>query len=248
MLSGIYRAAGAMGIAEDNLDVIANNLANVNVPGFRKSSMVVQTFEKALAEAKSAASNPSNVDSTAFPLEEVVVDFTTGPTVNTGRPLDVALEGDGFFVIEGPDGPLYTRNGGFYISPDGELTTGSGYPVLGDGGPISVQGNTSPSQIEINQDGDVIAAGNKIGTLRTVTFEDNGQLEPLGTTLFSAPDGVDPTDAEIRVFQGFRENSNVSPVHEMVGIVQNVRNHEAAERVLKALDESLQLSTNPRGS
>ena len=251
MLSGIYRAASAMGIAENRLDVISHNLANANTPGFRKSAMVVQTFEKALAEAeqsRSASGNGNAISTkTDFPLEEIIVNFSQGGMMNTGRSLDVAISGDGFLVVEGPDGPLYTRNGRFHVSTDGELVNAEGYTVTGDGGPISL-GAATPGQVEISADGSVIVAGNSVGKLRTVTFEDNSKLEPVGSTMFHAPSDSPPAEAELVVLQGFQEQSNASPIHEMIEMIRNTRNHEAAERVLKAIDESLQLATNPRGN
>ena len=242
MLTGIYRAAGAMRVAEHKQDVVANNLAHLNVPGFRKSTLVVQTFENALAQAQ------SNDDIGIIdPLEGVAIDFTPGTTVNTGRPLDVAVDGDTFFVLNGPDGPLYTRNGGFHIGPQGELVNSSGLSVAGDGGPITVPAATSPSQIEIASNGRVSVAGNPVGTLRLVRFDDPSQLTLEGTTVFSAPEGQAVDAANASVIQGYREQSNVSPVSEMIELISNVRSHEAAERILKALDETMQLSTNPRG-
>lgn len=242
MLTGIYRAAGAMEVADRRQEVIANNLAHLNVPGFRKSALAVQTFENALAEWQS-----ENEIGMVETLEEIAIDFSPGTPVHTGRHLDVAVDGDAFFVLEGPEGPLYTRNGGFHISTDGKLVTASGLEVMGAGGPISFPSGTSPGQITIAVDGNISVAGNSAGQLKVVAFEDTSVLEAEGTTVFSAKDGATPNDADVSVLQGFRERSNVSAVHEMIEMIANTRNHEAAERVLKALDNSLHLTTNPQG-
>ncbi len=160
--------------------------------------------------------------------------------------MDVAIQGDGFFEIEGPDGPLYTRNGAFYLSADGRLVNASGFNVMSNGGPITIPPPSSESDVVIGGDGSVSAAGVSLGKLRVVSFEDNSLLVRAGTTLFRAPAGVAPTATEGMVQQGVREQSNVSAVDHLVQMIVNMRYYEAAERALSTMDNALGNVTNPQ--
>ncbi len=237
MFAGIYRAAAAMNVAEQRQEVIANNLAHMNVPGYRKNVVAVQTFEHAMEDTESSDEM----------LAEVTADFTPGPIAQSGRNLDVAIDGDGFFVLEGPDGPLYTRNGVFQVSAEGDLVSSGGLKVQGSGGSINLPANASPSQVVVANDGSVTIAGTPAGKLQVVQFDDNAKLIPAGTTVYESPPDMAANDADISVRQGAREMSNVSAVTELIQMITNMRQHEASERVLKALDESLQQTTSPGG-
>lgn len=240
MLSGVYSAAAALRTAEFQQDVIATNLAHMNVPGFRRSVVSVETFAEQLAAE--AANEPGHGNT----ISGLDTDFSPGPLVDTGRSLDVAIAGDGFFVVQGASESLYTRSGTFHIGEGGVLVGTHGMPVLGENGPMTVPGNVSPSQINIATDGTITAGDNRIGRLQLVRFADNAELKPVGTTLFSAGGAV-LADQEVSVIQGVREQSNVEPVDELVAMILAARYHEAAQRTLKSIDDAIQQQTDPQG-
>src|SRR6185369_563069 len=153
MNSGMYSALSGNIAAMKRMEIISNNLANVNTPGFKKDKML---FESMLA----GASNPPAVPqgSTADPIlqkDNVYIDYEAGTVAQTGNPLDLAIEGDGFFVVNTPEGPAYTRQGNFRVAADGTLVTVDGFPVMGQGGAIRVQG----SKVEVDPKGVVTVDG-----------------------------------------------------------------------------------------
>lgn len=239
MLTGIYNAASALRTAERMQDVIATNLAHMNVPGFRRSELTVAAFDE---QVDGATKDPGH----GVAVEQNIVDFTEGPSLNSGRSLDVAIVGDGFFVVETDEGPLYTRNGVLHINPDGDLVNTSGFRIAGDRGKLSVPSDVTPSQIMIATDGTITANDTQIGKLKVVKFENNSELKQVGTTLFSTSAVATPVDESVQVMQGMREQSNVSPTDEMVGMILASRYHEAAQRTAKAINESIQQNTDPR--
>ena len=241
MLSGIYSAASALRTAEIRQDVIATNLAHMNVPGFRRSGSTVTSFAEELLAQEGL--NPGHGQN----LDTIYNEFTPGSMETTRRRLDVAIDGDGFFAVEGPDETLYTRKGVFHIGPNGELTGAGGYPLLGESGALSVPSDVSESQITIGMDGSVNAGGNNIGKLKLVRFQDNSRLQQVGTTLFSAAQATEGPGDDVIVRQGVREHSNVSPVTEMIDMVLNMRYYEASERILKSIGEAVQQQTHSEG-
>lgn len=246
MLNGFYSAATSLDAAERNHEVIAHNLAHIDVPGFRRSYVSNGTFESALNK-ESGASGPA-VERMGTQVGAVQVDFTTpGRYQHTGRQLDVALVGEGFFCLEGQDGPVFTRNGVFQRNPEGELVAGSGLKVLGEGdAPIIIPANVSAMQVRIQQDGRVVADGTEVGRLRVVTFEDNSKLTTAGTAIFAAPEDMKPEEATATIEQGSRELSNVVAIDELVRMIVGMRQYEAAQKAMDTLRDSVQQMTDPR--
>jgi flagellar basal body rod protein FlgG len=162
----------------------------------------------------------------------------------TGHPYDLALgEPDRFFVLSGPNGPLYTRNGTFFRTAGGQLVSQGGYPLLGDTGAIEFPPETL--QLQIASDGSVMADGEPVGQVRVVRFGDLRQLTAAGPTLYTATPDSGLQVAPGRVFQGYREGSNVDPAQAMVKMIIGARYYEAAQRSLRTIAESLQLNTRP---
>ena len=160
--------------------------------------------------------------------------------------LDVAVEGEGFFSIQGPSETLYTRNGTFHISEDGTLVGTHGMPILGNNGPIQIPNGTTESQIVISKTGEISVDGQNVGTLELVAFEDPLVLQQVGTTLFSAQ-RAQVKNIDVQVQQGVKEQSNVSPVDEMVSMILAMRYYEASQRTLKTIDDAVEQQTSPRG-
>lgn len=241
MLPGLYSAATAMEAATVNQEVVAHNLAHVNVPGFRRSAISFSTFENALENELRDSQGLGTA------VEEIQTDFTPGKIQTTGRQLDLALMGDGFFVLDGPAGPLYTRCGVFFRDAKGQLVNGEGLPVQGVSGPILLPPETAESQIAITADGYVTANGQPAGQLALVRFADPSQLVAVGTTSFQAPDGAATQPYEGPVVQGGRESSNVVAVEELIRMIAGLRHFEAAQRALRTIADTVEQKTNPRG-
>ncbi len=243
MLPGLYSAASGLDVAIQNQEVIAHNLAHLSVPGFRRSFVVSETFENVLQGQTSLYSLSAATGATG---EEVVVDFQPGTYQDTGRKLDLAITGDGFFTVQGPDGPLYTRSGVFEINANGELVNHDGLIVLSGGGPLQFPANVSPNGVVVAHDGVVSFDGAEIGQLDIAAFDDPGQLIQAGTTLFQAPPGVVPGESTATIEQGVRELSNVSAAHELVRMIAGMRFYELSTRAMNSLNDAIDQNTDPQ--
>ncbi len=243
MLQGLYSSATGLDAAILNQEVVARNLAHIDVPGFRRSLVSYKTFEAQLQDASESDVLSPNLGTQ---VNEIQIDFTPGSVRSTGRSLDLALNGDGFFVLDGPDGPLYTRNGVFHLDANGNFINVQGLPVRGASGPILVPNNTSPSSITVTADGTVRVNDVPLGKLKIVKFTDNGQLVPVGTTLFSAGADVTPETSNATVQQGSRELSNVAAIDELVSMIAGLRYYEASQRALRTIAEAVEQNTDPQ--
>ncbi len=196
-------------------DVIAHNLANVSTAGYKRRC---SSFTKSLA-AETNNETSSNSD----------LDLSQGYLIETRRTLDVALHGKGFFVIETPDGPLYTRHGVFRANQNGQIVDFEGRVVAGASGPVTIPSATDVSRITVSQDGRISAAGAVVGQFKIVDFTDKeDQLTAAGLNCFTAPNSAEPRDAEdVVVRQGFKEASNVKMVEELVSMILVSRMYEA---------------------
>jgi flagellar basal-body rod protein FlgF len=216
------------------LEIITHNLANASSAGFKRRC---NAFTKALdtQEGSPDTYSPGQIDL------KTSLDFSQGSFTQTGNPLDFAIMGKGFFVVETPQGPLYTRNGSFQINNSGQLADTAGRIVSGESGPITVPPTVGISQIEVANDGKITANGVNIGKLQIIDFQENeDKLISAGTNCFVMPDTeVRPTPAEtIVVKQGFQEASNVKVVDEMVDMIMVSRLYEANMRYLSAQKEN----------
>ena len=209
----------------------ANNLANANTTGFKAD------FGAYRSMPLFGEGHPSRVYALA---ERPGIDFSTGTIERTGNDFDVAINGDGFFAVQAPDGTeAYTRAGEFQVTATGQLLTADGLPVLGNGGPIALP----PSQnVVIGTDGTITTRPNgqepntlaQIDRLRLVRPLDMSQMIKGADGLFRQKDGLPaPIDASVAVTQGALERSNVNPVTQMISMIENARQYEMA---IKAMD------------
>lgn len=210
-------------------DAIAHNLANVSTAGYKRRCSM---FTKALAAQEGGDGTVDEGDLDA----DSVLDFSQGNLTQTGRTLDVALEGKGFFVIETPEGPLYTRHGVFQTNQNGQLVDSQGRSVAGEQGPLSLPATVALSQISVSEGGRISAAGNVIGQFQVVDFgTEEERLIPVGFNCFAAPEDVRPTGAEEVAFrQGYQESSNVAMVEELVSMIMVQRMYEANMKLVNA--------------
>jgi flagellar basal-body rod protein FlgF/flagellar basal-body rod protein FlgG len=223
MNNGIYAASTGLLARTQELDLAANNLANANTSGFRGERLSFQTqLMTASANASARAVNSYGV------LGAARTDLSQGSLQQTGNPLDLALEGSGFFTVQAPTGVQYTRNGNFHLTKDGALVTAQGYPVLGDRGPITLPGGNT----EISSAGVISVHGDVAGQLRLTDFDASVPLTSLGNAYFSAPAAAASPAVNLSVRQGSLESSNINPVECAVGLIEIQRNAEMMQRAL----------------
>ncbi len=218
-------------VLQRRMDVTANNLANVATTGFKADELL---FEEVEDTAASAEESPTDI---VFVRDIGMLHrMEQGPVAMTGNPFDVALEGDGFFMVEGPGGrPLYTRDGAFTLTGEGRLVTSEGRAVLSSGGaPIVLdpQGET-PS---IGRDGAIRVAGIEAGRIGTAAFAASGALSKVGDNLWDAQ-GQTPGAFEGVVVQGALEGSNVRPVTELTRLIEISRAYQSAAKIVSGADD-----------
>ena len=211
---------------ERQIDVIANNVANVNTSGFKADRSLFQEFLNSGAHEDNFVGKDRRVSYVADGAS--FHDFTQGPTEQTKNPLDVAIDGGGFLVVQTPAGERYTRDGGLQINNQGQLVTASGAQVLGTSGPIVFQPTDHDVSIAADGNVTVLEGVNRIdsvrGKLRLVSVPDSQKLVKEGSNLYSAPPGSTPTPSlTARVNQGFIEKSNVNSVMEMTRMIDVTR-------------------------
>lgn len=212
--------SGQIGVSKQ-IDVIANNLANMNTTGYRSERPL---FERVLSDAKSISEPSFRKDLSApdtFQTEEYskiresYSDLSQGPIDQTGNPLDVAIDGKGFFIVQTPNGERYTRAGNFRLDSTNRLVTSSGRPVLGSGGEILLP----PGDIKISQDGSILVNGQAVNKLRIVDASAR-QLVRDSEQLFSlAPGAVASEVVSPTLHSGAIEGSNVNAVRELSDMI-----------------------------
>ncbi|HOB42284.1 MAG TPA: flagellar basal-body rod protein FlgF [Bacillota bacterium] len=240
MLRGIYSAACGMRAQETRQSLIANNLANVATPGFKRDVGVGESFSEMVV--RSGRTPVGRLGMTSA-ITSAYFDMSEGSVSNTDCPYDFAIEGDGFFAVETDWGIRYTRAGNFKLDADSYLVTMEGHRVLGDDGPIRVDG-----QLVAGSDGVLYADGREIGRLLVVMPSSSDALTKEGGGLFAARGEVIPAGTgEVRVIQGALELSNVSVVREMVDMIAGYRVYEAAQRALLSHDACLDRAINEVG-
>jgi flagellar basal-body rod protein FlgG len=229
MNAGIFSAVSGSLAAQTRLDALANNLANANTAGF-KAERVLQKAER----AGSVAPPPTAV-ATPITRERVTTDFAQGPISSTGNPLDVALAGDGFFVISTERGERLTRSGNFTLDAEGYLATGDGARVQGTDGDLRIP----EGAIVVGADGSVRAGEERVGSLRIVTVADPAQLVRENGTRFAAASQAlaEAAPGSVRVIQGSIEGANLAPVEGLVALIETVRGFETYMRAAERLDQ-----------
>jgi flagellar basal-body rod protein FlgF len=224
--SGFYAACAGLRAQSQALEVAAHNLANLNTTGFRGQQASFQTL---LALSRPLAPNALNLATNNFGvLEGTQLDLGPGNLENTGNPLDLGIEGQGFFVIQTPQGTRYTRNGSFRVARSGELVTNAGNPVLGESGAIRVPSGT----VSISPDGTLSATGAIAGKIRLVEFAPGTKLISDGEALLSAPAGSEKIARQTSLRQGALESSNVNAISAVMTLIGVQREAEMMQRAL----------------
>jgi len=218
-------------VLQRRMDVAANNLANVGTSGFKADALVMEEADGATAHAEDDPRDIRFVRDVAL-----MRDMRQGPIAITGNSFDVAIEGDGFFMVEGAGGEtLYTRDGAFTLSGDGRLLTSDGFAVLSSGGaPIVLDPQGEPPAI--GRDGAIRVAGVEAGRIGVANFAAPGALLKVGDNLWDAQDQA-PEPFEGVVVQGALEGSNVRPVVELTRLIEISRAYQSAARIVSGADE-----------
>ncbi|MDX9981456.1 MAG: flagellar hook basal-body protein [Lentisphaeria bacterium] len=233
MLAGLYNIGSRLMMEGQRQELIAQNLAGAGLCGFKGRHLGNASFQQQLADrAEGKYGQP-------------LLDFSQGSLAHTGRSLDLALEGPGFFQVQTADGgELLTRNGNFNLSPTGFLVTQEGHMVLGQDGPIRFAESDDATRLEVTETGelhvpDTVAGGmRRVGVLRLGMVADPTKLERLTANYFRAGEDVDvQAAAETRVCNGYQEQANVSPVREMAAMIQSLREFESGHKMIQTLNE-----------
>ena len=245
MENPIYIALSRQMVLRRQMEVVANNIANMNTAGFKAQQMM---FREHLMEPQGPAPVSGGDAGMSMVIDQGTVrDMRPGRLTDTGNPLDVALQGPGYLVVDTVAGPRYTRNGHLALDLDRQIVDSSGLPVLGiDGRPIVVPDEAG--EIMISEDGEVTAiedaAGGapvvpqQVGTLRLVEFEEERRLTPLGGGLYAT--NQMPIESEAtRVVQGSIEHSNVQPILEITQMIQVSRQYQSTQSLLQSENERL---------
>ncbi len=245
MSGGMYLAAAGALVQQLRLEVLANNVANISTIGYKGDRSIFQIPEE--TESQSFETSIEGIQSLSpyAPPFSTVIDFSQGAIRQTGNPLDVALNGSGFFSIQTPDGVQYTRQGNFTLDSEGVLITPDGYPVLGEGGEITLDEGT----VEIDGQGGVYVDGDEVGRLQISDFTNPETLIKAGNGRFVGSDaailGERPENSTVS--QGYLETANVNPVRAMTEMIETSRAFEAYQKVIQSADEATSKSINDVG-
>ncbi|MCK4257465.1 MAG: flagellar basal-body rod protein FlgF [Halanaerobiales bacterium] len=244
MLNGLYTTARGMTAFERENNVLANNLANVNTAGFKSDQVVYESFPEILMKRlDESGSHVIGTKGTGSKISETYTNFQLGSLQQTENPLDIAIQGEGFFAVQTPDEVLYTRNGHFTLNQEGQVVTTEGYQLLGAGGSIQTYGDT----IGFSEDGSIETDGVVVDQLRLVTFDDLQKLEKVGDNLYRASEGMEEKSSSSMVLQGFVEQSNVNIILGMTQLITATRMYEISQKVIQSQDETLSKAVNEVG-
>lgn len=267
MLRGLYTSTTAMLAQSRRMDVITNNLVNVETTGYKGDTMTTRSFKDMLISRLNDPSvyqysyvGPHNL---GIHVDQVFTEFSEGSFEETGHTTDVAIAGEGFFVVDFAQKGLteeesydaepeerYTRAGNFALDADGYLVTPDGYYVQGENGAILI----GTAEFTVDREGVVRVGDDEIDRLRVVRFEDNSVLRKQGDTLYSvytetdewgdAVYAADPEEIVGDIRQGFLEASNVDIAKETVRMMETYRAYEVSQRMISMFDESLRTAVN----
>lgn len=233
MYKGMYIAMTGAVLRSQELDSVANNLANVSTVGYKRTSFSSRLYPllEGISQTKREVIYPDARAMTYYGSYNI--DTSDGSIKTTGNPLDIALKGDGFFVVQGKGKTYYTRNGSFSMNKDGYIVTSNGQMVLDTTNkPIRITGeNISAANINIVTDGNIYVNGNILSKLKIVNLTN---IQHIGDSLF-AGDEIGAAKGEI--IQGGLEMSNVNPIREMVGIITALRQYETAQGIIKKFED-----------
>lgn len=223
MENPIYIALSHQNALRRQLDVVANNIANMNTTGFKQQRVLFTEFLE----------RPGMHEQASFVQDRAVVrDLAPGGMLHTGNPMDVALTGQGYFTVDTASGRRYTRNGSFRLNDQRQLVDGTGLPVLSDSGqPITIPEGTS--SVQVKGDGTVATELGPVARLNVVTFRQEQMMVEVGNGLYVSDEEPQPAPPDTKVAQGMLEQSNVKPVVEMTQMIEISRQYQQAQKMVE---------------
>ncbi|HXG19031.1 MAG TPA: flagellar basal-body rod protein FlgF [Methylomirabilota bacterium] len=237
MNAAMYKALSGAIVQTRRLEAVTQDLANVNTAGYKGERLAFREVLEAPRPRKQQSGGQVAVS-------EQRTDLSPGAIHYTGNPLDLAIMGDGFFTVQTPRGVRYTRQGTFSLSANNTIVMPSGEPLLGEGGPIRVDG----SKVEVTAAGVVLVNGEEVDRLKIMRPEDPRRLAREGYAFFQAADAdMQPIREAAGVMQGNVEEANVNPVEAMVALIDIQRQYEAYERAMRTLDSVTEKVVNETG-
>jgi flagellar basal-body rod protein FlgF len=217
------------------MDVIATNIANVSTPGFKAERIM---FAELLAGKAPYPGSPSGARPGISFVNEVGMlrDVSDGGMTQTGNTLDLAINGPGYFVVETPSGPRYTRQGAFRLNQDGRIVTADGYALLdAQGRPISIR--PGETRIEISNKGAVVTEGGEAGRIHIAQFENEQAMRKIGAGLYETEQDPIAADGATEIRQGMLEGSNVTAVAEVTSMMEILRRYQSAQKIIDSEHE-----------
>lgn len=251
MLKALYTAAMGMLPQQTRLEVASNNIANANTTGYKR----IGIFEQSLVEARQNMLNiRGSAEQEDAPIQQFS-DFTLGALTKTDNPLDLALDQEGFFVVQDSKGNEYfTRSGHFSLDSDGKIITGDGKSLMGEQGELVVNNHNAQNglrndekklNIRISDNGEVFADNQFVGRVRVMSVKNPQSLERSGGVDFVPSNETDYSQMsaeQVRLKQGFLESANVNIIQEMVNMIQLQRSFEMGQKVIHTNDGTLERS------
>jgi flagellar basal-body rod protein FlgF len=226
-------AVSRQAVLRRSMDVIANNLANMNTTGFKGEKMM---FIEHLV--RSRGGERIGGDKLAFVRDIATAkDLSEGAFKKTGNPLDLAISGDGFFVLGTPGGERYTRNGNFQMDSTGQLVTRNGDPVLSDSGEPFFM-SPEDTSIDVAPDGTLSTENGVLGKMAVVSFANKQAMRVVAGGMYSTAQGATPVE-QPTIMQGMLEGSNVKPIAEMTRMIQVARSYESTKSFVGREDERM---------
>ena len=237
MSGSIYMGTSGAIVQQLRLEMLSNNLANINTSGFKRDLAVYGAADPETGMPLGVGGTLQDDGSYPLPILplSLSIDFSQGPLETTGNPLDVALNGDGFFSVQTPGGVQYTRQGSFSLNADGQLVTLEGFPVLGESGPITIEGD----RIAIDGDGSIIVDGDEVDRLQIVDFSKPYSLSRTEGTRFipDNPNDAGATPENTTLVQGSVEVSNTEAITAMTEMIEVNRLFEAYQKVIQTTSD-----------
>ncbi len=254
MIRGLYTSGLGMTTQMKRLDVISNNLANVDTAGYKKNDAIVSSFPDMLMtkinDTKNNVKMPTPIGRVTLgaQVDEIYTNFTQGSFVRTDEKFNLAIQGDGFFVINTPNGDeRYTRDGAFVVDRNGQLKTQEGNSVMGQNGVLTLNEDflTRINEVFIDEAGTVNINGQYIDTIRMMNFDDNNALQKIGDNLYQG--NGNQAAFQGKLVQGYVESSNVNPVTAMVDMITVSRTYEANQKMIQVHDNLMGKAVNDVG-
>lgn len=246
---GLYQSASALSALERWQDTVAQNITSSQTTGFRKRTINFST--QSAGELRADPRRLGQADTSMpmlFPKVNTGINFNTGETQPTGRDLDVAIQGEGFFEVQLQDGSkAYTRAGEFRLRSDRTLVNGSNHEIMSEGG-AAITLVPGGGSLRINRDGSVFQGETSLGKLSVQKFANPAALVPIKDGYFVAPPGMQGERvAEPELMQGYLENANVTALREMVDLVLISRAYEANQKIISTVDQQMQKTLDALG-